>query len=47
LFSGNFVAIATMDPTIDIWDVDLVESLEPLATLGQKVSKKKKVNTFN
>ncbi|XP_060592672.1 periodic tryptophan protein 1 homolog [Ruditapes philippinarum] len=41
---GNFVAIATMDPTIDIWDVDLVESLEPLATLGQKVSKKKKKN---
>ncbi|XP_053397066.1 periodic tryptophan protein 1 homolog [Mercenaria mercenaria] len=40
--TGNFVAVATMDPTIDIWDVDLVESLEPLATLGEKVTKKKK-----
>ncbi|WAR09128.1 PWP1-like protein [Mya arenaria] len=40
---GNFLAIATMDPTIDIWDLDVVDSLEPLATLGQKVKKKKKV----
>ncbi|XP_052812037.1 periodic tryptophan protein 1 homolog [Mya arenaria] len=39
---GNFLAIATMDPTIDIWDLDVVDSLEPLATLGQKVKKKKK-----
>jgi len=32
-----------MDPTIDIWDLDLIDSLEPLAILGQKPRKKKKV----
>lgn len=41
--TGNFVAIATMDPTIDIWDLDLIDSLEPLATLGHRPKKKKKV----
>ena len=42
--SGNFVAIASMEPTIDIWDLDVVDNLEPLATLGQR-PKKKKVNS--
>ncbi|KAL4232756.1 rRNA-processing protein [Mactra antiquata] len=39
---GNFVAVGTMDPTIDIWDLDLVDSLEPLAVLGDVMLKKKK-----
>ena len=42
-FAGNFVAVGTMELTIDIWDLDLVNSLEPAATLGTKKKKKKVV----
>ena len=46
---GNFVAIGTMDPDIEIWDLDLVDCMYPNAILGQagnadsqKPKKKKK-----
>ncbi|KAF4124039.1 periodic tryptophan protein 1 [Geosmithia morbida] len=32
---GNFVAIGTMDPDIEIWDLDTVDCMYPNAILGQ------------
>jgi len=46
---ANFVAIGTMDPDIEIWDLDTIDSIYPNAVLGQganaegvKEKKKKK-----
>ncbi|KAL8662472.1 MAG: hypothetical protein Q9202_004715 [Teloschistes flavicans] len=32
---GNFVAVGTMDPDIEIWDLDTIDSMYPNAILGQ------------
>lgn len=33
--SGNFAAVGTMDPEIELWDLDLVDCMYPNAVLGQ------------
>lgn len=43
---GNFVAVGTMDPDIEVWDLDTIDCMYPNAILGQgankEESKKKK-----
>ncbi|KAI1356797.1 WD40 repeat-like protein [Xylaria sp. FL0043] len=53
--TANFVAIGTMDPDIEVWDLDTVDGLYPNAILGQgsnpqeqeKKKKKKKSKKAN
>ncbi|KAL4890546.1 rRNA processing protein Pwp1 [Aspergillus ambiguus] len=33
--AGNFVAVGTMEPDIEIWDLDIVDCMYPNAILGQ------------
>ncbi|XP_068710314.1 periodic tryptophan protein 1 homolog [Montipora foliosa] len=44
---GNFVAVGTMEPHIDIWDLDLVDTLEPVVSLGKRKRKKSKKKSQN
>uniref|UniRef100_A0AC35GMU1 Periodic tryptophan protein 1 n=1 Tax=Panagrolaimus sp. PS1159 TaxID=55785 RepID=A0AC35GMU1_9BILA len=38
---GNLLAVGTFDPTIQIWDLDIANSLEPIVTLGQQAKSSK------
>ena len=40
---GNLLAVGSMAPVIDIWDLDVVGTLEPEFSLGRKRNKRKKI----
>ena len=44
---GNFVAISSMTPEIEIWDIDVVNSLEAAFVLGSGKRKKKKLGSMS
>uniref|UniRef100_A0A7C9CL02 Uncharacterized protein n=1 Tax=Opuntia streptacantha TaxID=393608 RepID=A0A7C9CL02_OPUST len=39
---GNFIAVGSMEPSIEIWDLDVIDEVEPSLVLGGVTEKKKK-----
>ncbi|KAL2471293.1 Transducin/WD40 repeat-like superfamily protein [Abeliophyllum distichum] len=39
---GNFIAVGSMEPAIEIWDLDIMDEVQPSVVLGGIVEKKKK-----
>ncbi|ESW14506.1 hypothetical protein PHAVU_008G287000 [Phaseolus vulgaris] len=39
---GNFIAVGSMEPSIEIWDLDVIDAVQPCVVLGGFKEKKKK-----
>ncbi|KAK9065650.1 hypothetical protein SSX86_015051 [Deinandra increscens subsp. villosa] len=39
---GNFIAVGSLEPEIEIWDLDIMDEVQPSLTLGGIAEKKKK-----
>ncbi|GMP91004.1 hypothetical protein CsSME_00041891 [Camellia sinensis var. sinensis] len=39
---GNFIAVGSMEPSIEIWDLDIMDEVQPSVVLGGISEKKKK-----
>ena len=37
--AGNFIAVGTMDPVVEIWDLDVIDAPEPAFVLGDRSAK--------
>ncbi|KAF2312341.1 hypothetical protein GH714_034301 [Hevea brasiliensis] len=44
---GNFIAVGSMDPSIEIWDLNIIDEVQPSVVLGGIVEKKKKKKKGN
>ncbi|GMY22615.1 periodic tryptophan protein 1 homolog isoform X1 [Fagus crenata] len=45
---GNFIAVGSMEPSIEIWDLDIIDEVQPCVVLGgiaERKEKKKKSST--
>ncbi|KAK4323826.1 hypothetical protein Pmani_005466 [Petrolisthes manimaculis] len=40
---GNLVAIGSMSPVIDVWDLDIIDTVQPSYSLGKRGKKKKRI----
>ena len=34
--AGNLLSIGSMEPVVEVWDLDLVDGVEPVIVLGQR-----------
>ncbi|KAF8405898.1 hypothetical protein HHK36_007976 [Tetracentron sinense] len=39
---GNFIAVSSMEPAIEIWDLDLIDEVQPFVVLGGIAKEKKR-----
>ncbi|KAL6007138.1 hypothetical protein ACLOJK_032634 [Asimina triloba] len=46
MVAGNFIAVGSMEPAIEIWDLDLIDEVQPHIVLGGISEKKKKGKKF-
>ncbi|MCI05905.1 putative WD repeat-containing protein C17D11.16, partial [Trifolium medium] len=44
MITGNFLAVGSMGPSIEIWDLDVIDEVEPCVVLGGKEKRKKGKN---